>query len=61
MSYTSPARVTIDHEGNVVGEDETRECFENRQLLLGWAATNLSDMVKLITYFTVDITDPAAR
>ena len=56
-------QVALDRDGNVVGKDDlvaqTRKCFENIRDVLQLAGASLSDLVKLTTYFTVDIADPA--
>jgi enamine deaminase RidA (YjgF/YER057c/UK114 family) len=56
-------QVALDSEGNVVGKGDlvaqTRKCFENIRDVLQLAGASLSDLVKLTTYFTVDIADPA--
>lgn len=55
-------QVALDKEGNVVGKGDlvaqTRKCFENIRDVLRLAGASLSDLVKLTTYFTVDIADP---
>ena len=57
--------VALDSNGRVVGEGDlaaqTRKCFENIQESLVRAGASLSDVVKLTTYFTVDIADAAVR
>jgi enamine deaminase RidA (YjgF/YER057c/UK114 family) len=56
-------QVALDGEGNVVGKGDlvaqTRKCFENIRDVLQLAGASLSDLVKLTTYFTVDIGNPA--
>src|SRR5262245_53526783 len=56
-------KVALDDSGNVVGRGDlvaqTRKCFENIRDALAVAGASLTDLVKLTTYFTVDITDPA--
>jgi 2-iminobutanoate/2-iminopropanoate deaminase len=55
-------KVAIDENGKVVGPGDlvaqTRKCFENIRDSLALAGASLTDLVKLTTYFTVDITDP---
>jgi enamine deaminase RidA (YjgF/YER057c/UK114 family) len=56
-------KVALDDSGNVVGPGDlvaqARKCFESIQDVLAVAGASLADLVKLTTYFTVDITDPA--
>ena len=56
-------KVAFDDAGNVVGPGDlvaqTRKCFENIRDVLAMAGASLTDLVKLTTYFTVDISDPA--
>ncbi|MBW7836062.1 MAG: RidA family protein [Sphingomonadales bacterium] len=51
----------IDGEGKVVGAGDlraqTRKIFENIQEILDKAGASFTDIVKLTTFFTVDITD----
>jgi enamine deaminase RidA (YjgF/YER057c/UK114 family) len=58
-------QVALDHSGTVVGEGnlrvQTRKCFENIQDVLARVGGHLTDVVRLTTYFTIDITDAAAR
>src|SRR5690349_20018618 len=55
-------QVALDSNGDVVGKGDlvaqTRKCFENIRDLLNLAGGSLNDLVKLTTYFTVDISDP---
>jgi 2-iminobutanoate/2-iminopropanoate deaminase len=55
-------QVALDSNGSVVGKGDlvaqTRKCFENISALLNLAGGSLTDLVKLTTYFTVDISDP---
>lgn len=57
--------VALDSNGRVVGEGDlgaqTRKCFENIRDALVRAGAGLSDVIKLTTYFTVDITDATVR
>ncbi len=56
-------KVALDDRGHVVGPGDlvvqTRKCFESIRDVLAVAGASLTDLVKLTTYFTVDITDPA--
>jgi enamine deaminase RidA (YjgF/YER057c/UK114 family) len=56
-------QVALDSNGDVVGKGDlvaqTRKCFESIRELLRLAGGSLTDLVKLTTYFTVDIGDPA--
>jgi 2-iminobutanoate/2-iminopropanoate deaminase len=56
-------QVALDKQGNIVGKGDlvaqTRQCFENIRDVLQLAGASLTDIVKLTTYFTVDIADPA--
>lgn len=58
-------QTAIDADGRVVGENDlraqTRQCFENIGELLRLAGAGFSDIARLTTYFTVDITDAAVR
>lgn len=51
----------IDHKGKVVGAGDlraqTRKVFENIQEILNKAGASFTDIVKLTTFFTVDITN----
>lgn len=54
-------QVALDREGNVVGKDDlkaqSRQVFENIKAILDKAGANFQDVVKLTTFFTIDITD----
>jgi 2-iminobutanoate/2-iminopropanoate deaminase len=56
-------KTALDENGNVVGPGDlvaqTRKCFESIRDVLALAGASLTDIVKLTTYFTVDITDPS--
>ncbi len=56
-------QIALDSDGNVVGKDDlvaqTRKCFENMKEVVEAAGAKLTDIVKLTTFFTVDITDPS--
>lgn len=57
-------QVALDSDGNVVGSDlgsQARQTFENIKHLLAKAGAELTDVVKMTTYFVGDITDPAER
>ena len=57
-------QIAFDSDGNVIGEidlgAQTRCVFENIKGILQQGGATLTDVVKLTTYFTVDITDHAA-
>ena len=54
-------QVPFDRDGNVVGigdlRKQTRQVFENIKVILEKAGATFQDVVKLTTFFTVDITD----
>ena len=54
-------QVPFDADGNVVGigdlRAQTRQVFENVKGILQEAGAGFHDVVKMTTYFTVDITD----
>ncbi len=54
-------QVPFDKDGNVVGEGDlrkqTRQVFENIKGILEEAGASFQDVVKLTTFFTIDITD----
>jgi len=54
-------QVPFDSDGNVVGvgdlREQTRQVFENIKGILEKAGATFQDVVKLTTFFTVDITD----
>ncbi|MFT5349804.1 MAG: 2-iminobutanoate/2-iminopropanoate deaminase [Planctomycetota bacterium] len=56
-------QVAFDSEGNVVGEgnlrEQTRQVFENIKGILTAGGATFQDVVKMTTFFTVDITDHA--
>jgi len=57
-------QVAIDENGAIVGKDDigaqTRQVFWNIEQILRSGSASLSDVVKLTTFFTVDITDKGA-
>ena len=57
-------QVAFDSDGNVVGENDlraqTRRVFDNIKSILEQGGASFTDVVRLTTYFTVDITDHAA-
>lgn len=54
-------QVSFDTDGNVVGvgnlREQTRQVFENIKGILAEAGASFQDVVKMTTFFTVDITD----
>lgn len=54
-------QIALDGDGNVVGENDLaaqcRKCFENMKEVLEAAGATFSDVVKLTSFFSVDITD----
>ena len=56
-------QVAFDSDGNVVGEgslrEQSRQVFENIKGILAAGGATFEDVVKLTTFFTVDITDHA--
>ena len=54
-------QVSFDTDGNVVGAGDlrrqTRQVFENIKGILQEAGAGFQDVVKMTTFFTVDITD----
>ena len=54
-------QVPFDGDGNVVGvgdlRQQTRQVFENIKGILQEAGSTFQDVVKMTTFFTVDITD----
>lgn len=57
-------QVALDENGNIIGKDDigaqARQVFRNIEQILKQAGASLSDVVKLTTFFTVDITDKNA-
>ena len=53
----------LDENGNVVGKGDlkaqARQCFENMAVVLARAGAKLTDVVRLTTYFTADLSDMA--
>lgn len=53
-------QVAIDRDGNVVGKNnlqaQTRQIFENMKTVLAAAGADLTDVVRLTSYFSVDLT-----
>lgn len=54
-------QVAVDGDGNIVGKNDlkaqTKQVFENIETILTRAGASFSNVVKLTTFFTVDITD----
>jgi reactive intermediate/imine deaminase len=52
-------QVAVDTDGNIVGKGDlkaqTRQVFENIKTILQQAGATFDDVVKMTTYFTVDI------
>jgi enamine deaminase RidA (YjgF/YER057c/UK114 family) len=55
-------QVAVDGDGNIVGRNDlkaqTRQVFRNIETILTSAGASFSNVVKLTTFFTVDITNP---
>jgi enamine deaminase RidA (YjgF/YER057c/UK114 family) len=58
-------QVSADREGNVIGEGDielqTKNVFENIQLVLREAGADMGDIVKLNTYYVYDGPDDGAK
>ncbi|MEX2150858.1 MAG: RidA family protein [Steroidobacteraceae bacterium] len=58
-------QVSLDDAGNVVGENDleaqARQVFRNMQRVLASAGAQLSDIVRLTSYFTMDLSLDASR
>jgi len=56
-------QIALDREGKIVGENDLaaqcKKCFENLGEVLEAAGATFKDLVKLTSFFTADITDPA--
>jgi 2-iminobutanoate/2-iminopropanoate deaminase len=54
-------QIAVDRNGNIVGSNDlkaqARQCFENMKSVLACAGAKLTNVVRLTTYFTVDLTD----
>lgn len=54
-------QVALDRDGNVIGENDlgaqSRHIFKNIKSILAQGGASLADVIKLTTFFTVDITD----
>ena len=57
-------QVAVDGDGNIVGKNDlraqTRQVFKNIETILTTAGATFDNVVKLTTFFTVDITDKKA-
>jgi len=54
-------QIAMGADGKLVGEGDmaaqTRQCFENIRSVLERAGGSMSDIVKLVSYFSCDLTD----
>ncbi|MFM0363102.1 RidA family protein [Paraburkholderia sediminicola] len=58
-------QIALGCDGNLVGEGDVRaqthQCFENIRAILGRAGGSMSDIVKLVSYFSCDMSDEVIK
>lgn len=58
-------QIALGSDGKMVGEGDiraqTRQCFENIRAIVERAGGSMSDIVKLVSYFSCDLTDEVTK
>jgi 2-iminobutanoate/2-iminopropanoate deaminase len=58
-------QVAVDSRGGIIGENDleaqSRQIFENMKAVLAAAGAELTDIVRLTTYFSIDLTEEVTR